>query len=81
MFNRDSANGGLRFLAISAIGISLNNAFKYVNKYNAKLLGTQGNKFYLDSNGEPVIDTGSFVQMIATAANVKPIMIEIPITI
>ena len=50
----------------------LNNAFKYVKKYNAKLLGTQGNKYYLDRNGEPVIDTGSFVQMIAMAANVKP---------
>jgi len=50
----------------------LNNAFKYVIKYNSMLLGTQGNKYYLDKNGEPVIDTGSFVQMIATAANVKP---------
>lgn len=50
----------------------LNNAFKYVKKNNAKLLGTQGNKYYLDSNGEPVIDTGSFIHMIARAANVKP---------
>jgi len=50
----------------------LNIAFKYVIKHNAMLLGTQGNKYYLDRNGEPVIDTGSFVQMIATAANVKP---------
>ena len=49
----------------------LNNAFKYVKKYKARLLGTQGNKYYLDKNGEPVIDTGSFVQMIATAADVK----------
>ncbi|MFX1572897.1 MAG: HAD-IIA family hydrolase [Promethearchaeota archaeon] len=49
----------------------LNQAFKYVMK-GAKLLGTQGNKFYLDHNGEPVIDTGSFVQMIANAANVTP---------
>jgi HAD superfamily hydrolase (TIGR01458 family) len=50
----------------------LNKAFKYVKKYSARLLGTQGNRYYLDRNGEPVIDTGSFVQMIATAANVKP---------
>jgi len=50
----------------------LNDAFKYVIKDNAKLLGTQGNKYYLDRNGEPVIDTGSFVHMIATAANVAP---------
>jgi len=50
----------------------LNNAFKYIKKFNAKLLGTQGNKYYIDNDGEPVIDTGSFVQMIATAANVKP---------
>ncbi len=49
----------------------LNEAFKYVLK-GAKLLGMQGNRYYLDSNGEPVIDTGSFVQMIANAANVIP---------
>ncbi|MFW9785693.1 MAG: HAD-IIA family hydrolase [Candidatus Heimdallarchaeota archaeon] len=49
----------------------LNSAFKYVLK-GAKLLGTQGNKYYLDQNGEPVIDTGSFVEMIANAANVIP---------
>ncbi|UCC18954.1 MAG: HAD-IIA family hydrolase [Promethearchaeota archaeon] len=49
----------------------LNLAFKFVLK-GAKLLGTQGNKYYLDRYGEPVIDTGSFIQMIATAANVVP---------
>jgi len=49
----------------------LNEAFKYVLK-GAELLGTQGNKYYLDRKGEPVIDTGSFVQMIARAANVVP---------
>ncbi|TET59024.1 MAG: HAD-IIA family hydrolase [Promethearchaeota archaeon] len=49
----------------------LNVAFKYVLK-GAKLLGTQGNKYYLDRNGEPVIDTGSFVQMIANTANIIP---------
>ena len=49
----------------------LNLAFNYVLK-GAKLLGMQGNKYYLDRNGEPVIDTGSFVQMIANAANVIP---------
>lgn len=50
----------------------LNIAFKYVIKHKAKLLGMQGNKYYLDRNGEPVIDTGSFVWMIANAANVTP---------
>ncbi|MFX1503021.1 MAG: HAD-IIA family hydrolase [Promethearchaeota archaeon] len=49
----------------------LNVAFQYVLK-GTKLLGTQGNKYYLDKKGEPVIDTGSFVQMIANAANVLP---------
>ena len=49
----------------------LNVAFQYVIK-GAKLLGTQGNKYYLDRKGEPVIDTGSFVQMIASAANINP---------
>lgn len=49
----------------------LNEAFKYVFK-GAKLLGTQGNRYYLDRNGEPIIDTGSFVQMIANATGVTP---------
>ncbi len=55
----------------------LNEAFKYVFK-GAKLLGTQGNRYYLDSKGEPVIDTGSFVHMIAKAANVEPIIFGKP---
>lgn len=50
----------------------LNMAFKYVIKHKAKLLGTQGNKYYLDRNGEPALDTGSFVWMVANAANVTP---------
>jgi len=50
----------------------LNEAFRHVIKHKAILLGTQGNNYYLDVNGEPVIDTGSFVHMIANAANVKP---------
>jgi len=56
----------------------LNEAFKYVIKHKALLLGTQGNKYYLDINGEPVIDTGSLVQMIASAANVKPMIFGKP---
>lgn len=48
----------------------LNQAFKYVFN-GAKLLGTQGNRYYLDKLGEPVIDTGSFVEMIANTANVE----------
>ncbi|MFW9819789.1 MAG: HAD-IIA family hydrolase [Candidatus Thorarchaeota archaeon] len=55
----------------------LNIAFKYVLK-GAKLLGTQGNIYYLDQNGEPVIDTGSFIYMIANAANVTPIIFGKP---
>ena len=49
----------------------LNIAFKYVLK-GAKLLGTQGNRYYLDRNGEPVLDTGSFINMLAYATNVTP---------
>ncbi|MHA2325430.1 MAG: HAD-IIA family hydrolase [Promethearchaeota archaeon] len=49
----------------------LNKAFNYVFK-GAKLIGTQGNTYYLDHRGEPVIDTGSFVQMIANATKVIP---------
>jgi len=55
----------------------LNEAFKYVFK-GATLLGTQGNSYYLDRKGEPVIDTGSFVHMIAKAANVEPIIFGKP---
>ncbi|MHA2181576.1 MAG: HAD-IIA family hydrolase, partial [Promethearchaeota archaeon] len=55
----------------------LNQAFKYVIN-GAKLLGTQGNKYFLDRDGEPVIDTGSFVQMISYAANVDPIIFGKP---
>ena len=55
----------------------LNEAFKFVLK-GAKLLGMQGNWYYLDRKGEPVIDTGSFVHMIAKAANVDPIIFGKP---
>jgi len=48
----------------------LNRAFQHVLK-GATLLGTQGNIFYLDREGNPVIDTGSFVQMIAYATKTK----------
>ncbi|MFX1280067.1 MAG: HAD-IIA family hydrolase [Promethearchaeota archaeon] len=48
----------------------LNTAFRYVLK-GAKLLGTQGNWYFLDRQGEPVIDTGSFVHMIAKAAKIE----------
>ena len=45
----------------------LNQAFKYVLK-GAKLIGSQGNIYYLDRNGEPVLDTGSFIKMISNAS-------------
>lgn len=47
----------------------LNNALKFILK-GAQLFGTQGNKYCLNDKGEPVIDTGSFVRMLAHAANV-----------
>jgi HAD superfamily hydrolase (TIGR01458 family) len=46
----------------------LNHAFKYVLK-GAKLIGSQGNIYYLDQNGEPVLDTGTFIGMISNASN------------
>ena len=55
----------------------LNQAFRHVLN-GAKLLGTQGNRFFLDREGNPVIDTGSFVQLIAYAANVEPIIFGKP---
>ena len=36
----------------------------------AKLFGTQGNRYCLDKNGRPLIDTGSFVRMLSEAASV-----------
>lgn len=48
----------------------LNEAFRYLIK-GAKLLGTQGNRYFLDRNGEPVIDTGSFVHLLAQTAQVE----------
>lgn len=47
----------------------LNRAFKYLLK-GAKLFGTQGNRYCLNHKGEPQIDTGSFVRMLADAADV-----------
>ena len=46
----------------------LNEAFKCVLN-GAKLLGTQGNMFFLNSMGEPTLDTGAFVKLISDAAN------------
>ncbi|WP_371802114.1 HAD-IIA family hydrolase [Candidatus Lokiarchaeum ossiferum] len=44
----------------------LDQVFKYV--YNgAMLIGTQGNRYFLNKAGEPCIDTGAFVRMIANA--------------
>ncbi len=56
----------------------LNIAFRYIKNHKAILLGTQGNKYFLDVNGEHVIDTGSFVNMIANASNVKPVIFGKP---
>jgi len=55
----------------------LNQAFKHVLK-GAKLIGSQGNTYYLDRNGEPVIDTGSFIKMIAKASNSSAIIFGKP---
>ncbi len=48
----------------------LNLAFKCISA-GAKLIGTQGNKYYIDKSGNPVLDTGSFVQMLSFATG-KP---------
>ena len=55
----------------------LNDAFKFVLK-GAKLLGTQGNRYFLDKNANPVIDTGSFIKMISYAANIEPLVFGKP---
>ena len=48
----------------------LDQVFKYVLN-GATLIGTQGNRFYLDNGGNPCIDTGAFIRMIGNAAQ-KP---------
>ena len=55
----------------------LNQAFKYVLK-GAKLIGSQGNRYFLDRDGNPKIDTGSLVRMVADAANVLPLILGKP---
>ena len=48
----------------------LNRGFQYVKK-GAELLGTQGNLYFLDREGKPKLDTGSFVQMIGIASKIS----------
>ena len=55
----------------------LNIAFKYVLK-GAKLIGSQGNRYFIDQDGNPKIDTGSLVRMVADAAHVKPLILGKP---
>ncbi len=55
----------------------LNQAFKHVLK-GAKLIGSQGNRYFLDQDGNPKIDTGSLVRMVADAAHVKPLILGKP---
>ena len=55
----------------------LNKAFKYVLK-GAKLIGSQGNRYFLDQDGNPKLDTGALVRMVADAAHVKPIILGKP---
>ena len=47
----------------------LNKAFKYLLR-GAELFGTQGNRYCLNKKGEPQIDTGAFVSMLADAAGI-----------
>ncbi|MBN2155951.1 MAG: HAD-IIA family hydrolase [Candidatus Lokiarchaeota archaeon] len=49
----------------------LDKAFQYVIN-GAQLLGTQGNRYFIDNNKNLLLDTGSFVQTLAYAANVTP---------
>ncbi|MHA1511460.1 MAG: HAD-IIA family hydrolase [Promethearchaeota archaeon] len=55
----------------------LNLAFNYVLK-GARLIGSQGNRYFLDQNGIPKIDTGALVRMVADAAQVKPLILGKP---
>ena len=55
----------------------LNTAFNYVLK-GAKLIGSQGNRYFLDRDGNPKIDTGALIRMVANAAQVKPLILGKP---
>ena len=47
----------------------LDRCFHYIVK-GAELLGTQGNRYFIDNQGEVLLDTGSFVHTLAYAAQV-----------
>lgn len=48
--------------------LHLDDAFRYISK-GSKLIGSQGNRYYLDKKGNPRLDTGSFVEMIRSATS------------
>ncbi len=47
----------------------LDRGFHYIVQ-GAQLLGTQGNRYFIDNHGEVLLDTGSFVHTLAYAAQV-----------
>lgn len=47
----------------------LDRGFHYIVN-GAELLGTQGNRYFIDNNGKVLLDTGSFVHTLAYAAQV-----------
>ncbi|MEJ2279684.1 MAG: HAD-IIA family hydrolase [Candidatus Lokiarchaeota archaeon] len=49
----------------------LNIAFRFLQN-GAELLGSQGNVYFLDKKGQPTLDTGSFINMLSQAANIRP---------
>jgi HAD superfamily hydrolase (TIGR01458 family) len=49
----------------------LDKGFHYVVN-GAQLLGTQGNRYFIDDHGDVLLDTGSFVHILAYAAQVEP---------
>jgi len=48
----------------------LDKCFHYIVK-GAQLLGTQGNRYFIDDHGEVLLDTGSFVHTLSYAAQVE----------
>jgi HAD superfamily hydrolase (TIGR01458 family) len=56
----------------------LNNAFRYVLR-GSKLIGTQGNLYYIDKSGAEKLDTGAFVKLISDSAkNNRPLILGKP---
>jgi HAD superfamily hydrolase (TIGR01458 family) len=55
----------------------LNSAFRFLMR-GANLIGTQGNRYFLDLKGEPTLDSGSFIELLQFASSKNPMILGKP---